>query len=276
MANLRKFRQNTHFRSAMRMQFLPTKNYGKLALVLHGVRASLANGFKQEVKMALWSGSFKGGVPSALRVILIGLGVVGHVAWATAEDTDSRRTVAPDRRTPSAEVQSMAAWAVNSGDHQNFAFVIVDKVAAVLHVYDADGTPRASTSVLLGLAPGDYDVPGNGKRRIGDIRPAERTTPAGRFVGEPGKNINGENIVWFDYDAALAIHRVRPGPGYQQHLKRLASASSADKRVSYGCVVVPVQFYAQVIAPTFARGKAVVYILPEKTSTPRLFDLVQQ
>jgi len=170
----------------------------------------------------------------------------------------------------------MASWIVSSGDSQNLPFVIVDKIAAQLYVYDANGTPRASTTVLLGLARGDHSVPGIGERRIADIRPAERTTPAGRFVGEPGKNIDSEDVIWIDYDAALSIHRVRAGPARERRLERLASPMPADKRISYGCVVVPVSFYEQVIAPTFARGKGIVYVLPETRSAEKVFSFVQR
>jgi hypothetical protein len=63
--------------------------------------------------------------------------------------------------------------------------------------------------VLLGLARGDVSVPGIGERKISDINPHERTTPAGRFISEPGRNLSGEDIVWVDYDAAVSMHRVR-------------------------------------------------------------------
>jgi hypothetical protein len=239
-----------------------------------------------EVKMTLLAGKCKGGDSTARRVMLLVYIMVALMASChgtsarSGGNGDSRRTAMPELLsldTVSAAVQSTAAWAVNSGDNNDSSFVIVDKFAAMLYVYDADGTPRASTPVLLGEAPGDHSVPGIGARPIADIRPAERTTPAGRFIGEPGRNLDGENIVWIDYDAALAIHRLRPGPGYQQRLQRMASASPAGKRLSYGCVVVPVRFYEQVIAPTFARGKVAIYILPETAmSAATLFSLRRQ
>ena len=210
---------------------------------------------------------------SRLRTAVL-LFCVAQSAAVTAEEI-GRREIAPTHSAP-ITVQTMASWAVSSGDNHNLPFIIVDKIAAQLFVFDPYGIPQASTAVLLGLARGDHAVPGLGERRIADIRPAERTTPAGRFVGEPGKNIDGENVVWIDYNAALSIHRVRPGPSRERRLERLASLTPDDNRISYGCVVVPAKFFEQVIGPTFARGKGIVYILPESSSAEKLFRIAQQ
>jgi hypothetical protein len=225
--------------------------------------------------MALLMGLGNGRWRDVARAIVL-WGVLFQCAWANTESTPDAGDAAPAARVPSELVQSMAFGIISSGDNHNLPFVIVDKIDALLFVYDANGTPRTSTPVLLGLARGDHSVPGIGERRIADIRPAERTTPAGRFVGEPGKNIDGEHVIWIDYDAALSIHRVRAGPARERRLERLASASPADKRISYGCVVVPVRFYEEVIAPTFARGKSMIYILPEASATAKVFDFVQR
>jgi hypothetical protein len=46
-------------------------------------------------------------------------------------------------------------------------------------------------------------------------------------------------------------------------LQRLATASPRDKRISYGCINVPVKFYETVVKPAFTGTSGVVYILPE-------------
>jgi hypothetical protein len=43
----------------------------------------------------------------------------------------------------------------------------------------------------------------------------------------------------------------------------MASADPRDKRISAGCVVVPVAFFDSVVSPVLGRGEAVVYVLPE-------------
>ncbi|HEX2010225.1 MAG TPA: L,D-transpeptidase, partial [Roseateles sp.] len=105
--------------------------------------------------------------------------------------------------------------------------------------------------------------PGIGQRVLSGIAPQERITPAGRFDSEPGRNLKGEAIVWIDYEAAVAIHRLRPAPPAERRPQRLASDSAEDRRISLGCVVVSAEFYDEVVAPLLGRRRGVVYVLPE-------------
>jgi hypothetical protein len=175
----------------------------------------------------------------------------------------------------SADVRDALQWVVATGDHGASAFAVVDKRAARIHVFDARGRLVAESPVLLGAARGDHSVPGIGARRLDEIALHERTTPAGRFTTEPGRNLNGEHVVWFDYDAGLAIHRVRPGASYAPRSTRLSSTGNGDKRVSLGCVVVPEAFYDSVVRPLLGQRRAVVYVLPETVPVQRLFDIAQ-
>ncbi len=143
----------------------------------------------------------------------------------------------------------------------------------MVHVFDAVGKPRGSSPVLLGLTVGDDSVPGIGERKMSDIRPAERTTPAGRFVSEPGRNLQGEDIVWIDYEAAVSMHRVRASNKADRRLQRLATPTPADNRISYGCVNVPAAFYDALIKPVFGVKPAVVYVLPETRPASAVFGI---
>ena len=148
---------------------------------------------------------------------------------------------------------------------------MVDKKNASIHVFEASGLLIGSAPVLLGLSAGDRDAVGSiGERSVASLLPAERTTPAGRFETEPGHNDKGEAIVWFQYEAALAIHRLRPAPAYERRPQRLASADPAERRITFGCVVVPVDFYEDVVAPTLGSRRGVVYVLPEEGSVDAL------
>ena len=77
-------------------------------------------------------------------------------------------------------------------------------------------------------------------------------------------------MVWVDYDAALALHRLRPGPAHERRTERLASALPAAHRISLGCIVVPVAFYESVVAPQLGRRRGVVYVLSETGAAPVL------
>lgn len=166
----------------------------------------------------------------------------------------------------SADAQRVLHWVQQSGDAQGRPFAVVDKKAATLFVFSAHGQLVGATPALLGLAPGDHTVPGIGARPLSQIKPHERTTPAGRFASEPGLNINGEHVVWVDYDSGFAIHRLRPGASLARREHRLATPTPKDNRASFGCVVVPGTFYDAVVRPVLGRRHGVVYVLPETRS----------
>jgi hypothetical protein len=165
-------------------------------------------------------------------------------------------------------VQHVAHWAVFTRDHKKMSFVVVDKKGARVYVFDPQGRLKDSAPALLGAARGDHTVPGIGTKPLSEVQHDEKTTPAGRFIAEPGVNTTGEDIIWVDYDAAVSMHRVRPLVKAERRLERLASAAIADNRISFGCINLPVAFYEQVLSPTVKATGAVVYVLPE-TRTPQ-------
>lgn len=175
------------------------------------------------------------------------------------------------------DVRHFVAGVLALRDHEGRAFAIVDKQRAQLHVFDAMGRLWGSTAVLLGQARGDHSAPDVGQNtQNGHVPPHQRTTPAGRFVAGPGKNLQGESVVWVDYDAAFAIHRLRPGASQAPRLARLATPTPADNRASWGCVVVPVRFYLDVVAKLIGRAASVVYVLPEQGGGAQLLGAWRQ
>ena len=172
------------------------------------------------------------------------------------------------------DVAAVARWASQSNDNRGSPFLIVDKRNARLFVFTSAGSLVDSAPVLLGLAHGDESVPGIGQRKMSDIRPYERTTPAGRFSGEAGRNMQGEDIVWVDYDAAVSMHRVRANNPVERRLERLATPTVADNRISYGCINVPAAFFDRHVAPIFADGRrAMIYVLPDSHRLGDVFPL---
>lgn len=171
----------------------------------------------------------------------------------------------------SAEVSRLADWIVDSGDNGRLPFVIVDKHGARVFVFSADGGLRGASPALLGQSSGDDSAPGIGTRKLADIRPEERTTPAGRFVASLGQNLHGGEVLWVDYDAAISLHPVVTGNARERRLQRLASATPLDNRISYGCINVPPQFYRNVVSPAFRQSDGIVYILPETRPASAVF-----
>ncbi|MBL8275374.1 MAG: hypothetical protein JNL93_01615 [Pelomonas sp.] len=169
------------------------------------------------------------------------------------------------------DVHRVAAWAVAQADNGRAPFAIVDKRRAQVYVFAATGRLLGTSPVLLGYAAGDHTVAGIGNKAIEDIKPQERTTPAGRFVSEPGRNSLGHDVVWVDYEAAVSMHRVRATNPKERRLERLATPTPADNRISWGCINVPVAFFDETVWPHLGRGRAVVYVLPERSSLTAFF-----
>ena len=171
----------------------------------------------------------------------------------------------------SVDARKIANWVVNAGDNQALPFVVVDKVDAKVFVFKPDGNLISATPALLGSARGDDSVPGIGDKKISEILPDEKTTPAGRFVAERGRNLNGEDILWVDYDAAVSLHAIRANNPKERRVQRLASPSPADNRISYGCINVPLDFYRNVVMPAFTGTRGIVYVLPETRPARAVF-----
>lgn len=171
----------------------------------------------------------------------------------------------------SAEASQIAHWVMKTRDHHGMPFVVVDKQHVRVFVFKPDGTLAGATPALLGSAVGDDSVHGIGEREMSAILPHERTTPAGRFVSQPGINAMGEDIVWVDYEAAVSMHRVRAKEPRERRLERLASATPDDNRISFGCINLPASFYETVVKPALGASRGVVYILPETRPLQAVF-----
>ena len=205
-----------------------------------------------------WIGAWRQGLRSAL---VAAMAVAATAAFAQVGETGTEAGLRAQAASPA--VIAVARHVQATADNRGRPWAVVDKLQARLFVFAADGTLVGATPALLGLAPGDGSAPGVGLKAASYIPPDERTTPAGRFVSRPGYNLKGEAVVWVDYAAAVAIHRLRPAPAHERRPQRLASAAADDNRITLGCVVVSELFYDTVVAPSLGTQRGVVYVLPE-------------
>jgi hypothetical protein len=171
----------------------------------------------------------------------------------------------------SEDTRYAAGQVLASADHRGRPYAIVDKREARIYVFDPAGRLIGASPVLIGQAPGDSASGDLARRTPASLAPHERSTPAGRFDTQPGHNDKGEPIVWVDYAASLAIHRLRPAPAAERRPERLASALPEDHRISFGCIVTPVAFYESVVEPLLGRQRGVVYVLPESRPVQAMF-----
>ena len=105
-------------------------------------------------------------------------------------------------------VTQVTNWVIASGDNGGVPFMVIDKVAAKVFVFDAEGQLLGITPALIGVTPGDESAPGVGDRELSAIKLEDRTTPAGRFVAKFGTASGNRKVLWVDYSTALSLHAV--------------------------------------------------------------------
>lgn len=218
-------------------------------------------------------------------------GATGGAAAKAAASTKSRKAKAPKRsRTkvakpveaaplllpPQSEPASrMIAWIAAEHDNAGLPYVVIDKQAASLLLFSAKGEFLGQAPVLLGVGVGDDSSPGVGAKDLADIGPAERTTPAGRFVSKFGRAFGHQRVIWVDYANSVAIHAVITTHKSEHRVDRLLSPTPDDNRISFGCINVGTKFYIRTLTPQFQKKGGIVYILPDTKSLDDVFPRVR-
>ena len=200
----------------------------------------------------------------------------GH-AHGLSRNLPARPQAQLQERPRSDAANRLIAWIAASLDNGTLPYAVIDKQAAMLFLFNPSGEPLGSAPVLIGIAPGDDSSPGIGSKILNEIGPAERTTPAGRFLAKFGLASGGKSVLWVDYADSVALHAVITTNPSERRLQRLRSANPADHRISFGCINVPAAFYQQQIMPLFQGKGGFVYILPDtkpvETVFPRLLAI---
>ncbi len=217
--------------------------------------------------MSLWTQTIRA-VVGSLALAFATFGV------AEAEDAGVQAASAADQLPPGQDVFEtaieLAGWVVATRDSQGYPFAIIDKRAAQILVFGADGRLRGAAPGLFGSAVGDHAAPGIAGLALREIPGRDRTTPAGRFVGGYGPSIDAGRVLWVDYESAVSIHPIATGVPVERRAERLASPSPDDNRVTHGCINVSPEFYERVVRPTFEAG-GVFYILPDTAPLAETF-----
>ena len=173
---------------------------------------------------------------------------------------------------PTPDARHMADWVVARHDNGRMPFVVLDKKDARLYVFKPNGELVGDTPVLLGSAHGDDTYPGIGDVPINQVKPYQRTTAAGRFVTRPGLDADHTDVVWLDYDAALAMHRVINKVKSEHRLQHLANPNPKARRISWGCINIPIPFFDAYISPVFGKRQGVTYVIPERKTFAEVFE----
>lgn len=115
----------------------------------------------------------------------------------------------------------------------------------------APGRQRAR---LSGLAVGDDSQPG-----IGD-KPARTPNSRTSCGSTTTQHLRSTRSL-----------QVRPRNAAPHASPRLASPNPKDRRISFGCINLPPNFYDRVLGPAVRRTGAIVYILPEIRQAQEVF-----
>lgn len=170
----------------------------------------------------------------------------------------------PPETSASTASMRVADWIAASGDNRALPYIIVDKANASLRMFDAKGKPLGEVPVLIGVAVGDDATPGVGSKNLAEIGPAEKTTPAGRFLAKFGLAVGKERVLWVDYATSVALHPIPKGAtAKERRRQRMLSPATDDNRITFGCINVPAAFYSKTVRPLFQRKGGYVYVLPD-------------
>lgn len=150
---------------------------------------------------------------------------------------------------------------MNKRDNEGMPFIIIDKKAARLYLYDKNGEIVDESPVLLGMGVGDVFPKEMHGKPISQIDEKLRITQAGRFMAQIGYDKKNKKLIWVDYETKLAIHEV-VNVLSQNRMERLNSPSIQDNRITWGCINVPNEIFTK-INNIFINGKGYVYIVPE-------------
>jgi hypothetical protein len=182
--------------------------------------------------------------------------------------------VVPDETDAASPAAVLINWVLATHDNGQLPFMVIDKVAAEVFVYDVAGQRVGVAPVLVGAAKGDESSPGVGDRELSHIPLAQRTTPAGRFVAKFGPASGHKQVLWVDYHDAISLHAVITAKKKERRLQRLQSPTPNDNRITFGCINVPTAFYHKVVEPLLKGTSGVVYILPDTRPVSEVFAAV--
>jgi hypothetical protein len=216
---------------------------------------------------------------------LLALAGLALTASAPARAERAARSATPESSRPeppaaeepsqSAAAKRVADWIAASGDNGSLPYIVIDKQQAALFLFAADGKPLGKGPVLIGVATGDDATPGIGSKNLAEIGPAEKTTPAGRFLAKFGLAAGRQKVLWVDYATSVALHPIPPGASRKERRReRMLSPTPDDNRITFGCINVPLALYGKTIAPLFRKKGGYVYVLPDTRPLEAVFPLL--
>lgn len=198
-----------------------------------------------------------------------------HTRPTATKSAPRANKAAKVEQTRSTAVTRVVDWVAASDDNGSLPFIVIDKNNAAAFLFDAKGNPIGNAPVLIGVAVGDEATPGIGSKNLAEIGPAEKTTPAGRFLARYGLAAGRQKVLWVDYATSVALHPIPTGYNPKERRRqRMLSPTSEDNRITFGCINVPSTFYSKSVQPLFRKKGGYVYILPDTKPLEAVFPLL--
>lgn len=207
---------------------------------------------------------------AALAALMLA-GPVPTLAAKTVKRAAHAKTVTEPIETVRSEpAQRVIDWIAATGDNRSRPYIVIDKKGARAFLFSAKGASLGDAPVLIGIASGDDATPGVGQKSLSEIGPAEKTTPAGRFLAKFGLAAGRQQVLWVDYTTSVALHPIPNGKPKERRRARMLSSTIEDNRITFGCINVPLKFYGTV-RPLFLKKGGYVYVLPDTKSLEEVF-----
>ena len=186
---------------------------------------------------------------------------VGKTFQQTIEVTQEvpKAAKAQMSKTAQAVYSAMAPVAMKSGKW----FIIADKPNGMLHIFKEDGSHALSDAALYGKDKGDV------LDAISSLEGGPKITPAGKFTMKevPGKYAGKVSLMLMesqDYTGYIAVHAADTSNQSENRLDRLASTTTEDNRISYGCINTNHDTFINKIKPNISKlDGGMMFILPD-------------
>lgn len=212
-------------------------------------------------------------VAAAMALSSVPARAVEAQANANGAGSPAGEELAPPDRSQAA--RRVLDWVAESSDNGELPYIVIDKDAGAMFLLDADGEMLGEAPVLIGVARGDDASPGIGSKKLSEIGPAEKTTPAGRFLAKYGWAAGNKKVLWVDYATSVALHAVVTGNKKERRVERLETSTAEDNRITFGCINVPTEFYEESVRPLFEETGGIVYVLPDTKPLEEVFPRIQ-
>lgn len=183
----------------------------------------------------------------------------------TIEIVQEVPAAAKSQMSPTAQsvYQAMAPVAIRSGKW----FMVADKPNGMLHIFEEDGSHALSDPALYGKDTGDVLT------AVSSLEGGAKITPAGKFTLEKAGKESLVLVETQDYSGYIAIHAADTSNKAENRLGRLASKTTEDNRISYGCINTNHNTFRENIAPNIDKlNGGMIFVLPDaQDQTAQMF-----